>query len=196
MSVPELNDLRIIAGSFIIFLVLFTLLTAGLAHCDEASLKSSQVLLSLYIKSKNRFLPDDIRDFIAEQIVIQSDIAGISYEVIAAIACVESHYDPAAVGPCGEIGLMQIYTLECAGYKINKDNLFFIEYNVMCGICILREKLKECNGNLIKAIERYNGSGPGAEEFREKVCLTIVDIFRFRIAQNSKPVEALPGKDS
>ena len=189
---PTLSDLRIIAGSFIIFLVLFTLLTAGLAHCDEASLKSSQALLSLYIKSKNRFLPSDIREAIAYQLVIQSDAVGIPYEIIAAIACVESHYDPAAIGPCGEIGLMQIYTMKCRGMNFDKEGLFFIDYNIMCGICIFVEKLVQSDGNLLKAIEKYNGSGPGAEAFRERVCLTIVDILRFRIAQNQKTT-VVPG---
>ena len=187
---PTLDDLRLAAAAFIICLVLLFVLTAGIAHCDEGTLKSSQALLSLYIKSKNRFLPSDIREVIAHQIVVQSNAVGIPYEIIAAIACVDSHFDPAAVGPCGEIGVMQIYTMQCRGLKFDKSLLFFIDYNIMCGICIFMDKLVQCDGNLIKAIERYNGSGPSAEAYRDKVCLTILDIFRFRIAQNYKPIEA------
>jgi len=171
-----LDDLRVIAGMFIIFLVLFTVLTAGLAHCDEATLKGQQALLSLYIKSKNRSLPTDIRTLISHEIVLQSDLAGVPYEIIAAIICVDSWFDPAAIGPCGEIGLMQIYTMECAGVKFDRDRLFYIDYNITAGICIFLEKLKQCNGNLVKAIERYNGSGPGAELYCNKVCRVILDI--------------------
>lgn len=180
-----LDDLRVIAAMFILFLVLFTALTAGLAHCMEATLDGQQALLTLYIKSKNRALPQDITAEIARQIVVQSSIAGVPYEIIAAIICVDSWFDPAAIGPCGEIGLMQIYTMECAGVKFDRDRLFYIDYNITAGICIFLEKLKQCNGNLVKAIERYNGSGPGAELYCNKVCRVILDIFRFRIAMNN-----------
>jgi len=190
-AMMTLDDLRRLTIMAIAALALLLTIAVGLAHCDEATLKSQQALLSLYIKSKNKSLPTDIRTLISQEIVLQSDLAGVPYEIIAAIICVDSWFDPAAIGPCGEIGLMQIYTMECAGVKFDKDRLFYIDYNITAGICIFLDKLKRCNGNLVKAIERYNGSGPGAELYCNKVCRVILDIFRFRIENGrSKPKPA------
>lgn len=167
---------------FIASLVVYILVCAVLAHCFEPSKQTDQETLSLYIKKCNPHLDRPTRRLIAEEIVCQSHNAGVPWEVIAAIAKVESYYDPLAIGPLGEIGIMQVYTMECSGLKLDPTLLPDIGYNITAGICIFLEKLRVVDGDFQKAIMLYNGTGPKAVEFRERVYAVIFDIFRFRVA--------------
>lgn len=187
----NLDDLRIATCVVVMIFILLVAMASGMAHCMDASPQTNCEVVSLYIKYKNPRLPKKVREYIAYEIIHQSINAGISYETITAIMCIESCYDPSAVGPMGELGLMQIYTMECIGggiekIKIEKALLFDIEYNIAAGICILLDKLKAANGDVILAIRKYNGSGPAANQFRDKVCKVILDMLRFRVANKDK----------
>lgn len=188
-----LDDLRIAAAATVVVFVLLIAMSAGLAHCTDVSTNTKVELISMYVKHKNPKLPQDMCDYIAFEIVHQAYLAGIPYEIVAAIMCVESNYNPGAIGPMGEIGLMQIYTMECNGVALEKTLLYVIEYNIAAGICILLDKLEMADGDIIDAIRRYNGSGPGAEKFKNKVCRVILDIFRFRVANREAISTAVAG---
>jgi hypothetical protein len=162
--------------------VLLLLTLCGTAHCLGPSQQTSQVVLSLYIKQCNPWLSVQTRTLIASEIITQCNAVNIPYEIIAAIVKIESYYDPNAVGPMGEIGLMQVYTMCCSGVDFNKPSLYDISYNITAGICIFCDKLRIAKGDMFKAIELYNGRGPKARKFRDRVIATILDIFRFRVA--------------
>lgn len=175
--------------SLLVLAVMFMLLMAlcaVTAHCMDPSQQTIQETLSIYIKHCNPRLDPSTRRHIAAEIICQCHNAEVPWEVIAAIMKVESYYDPTAIGPMGEIGLMQIYTTKCAGVEFNKALLFDIGYNITAGICIFLSKLVMAEGDYRGAIMLYNGQGPSAEKFRKRVYGVIFDIFRFRVAISKK----------
>lgn len=143
-------------------------------------------IIALYIKTKNPGMLQVLRESIAHEILIQCRLHGVPWEIITAIISVESRFNPNAVGALGEIGLMQIYTKECDGRRINPKRLYNITYNISCGICMLKEKLRIANNNLLLAIERYNGTGPGAREYREKVRTEIFELLELQIKSSTQ----------
>lgn len=181
-SNDPLKDLVRMTVVALVCILLTVFLLSSVAHCTDQSQQTSQELLCMYIKHCNHKLDQDTIDTIAYEVVSQSRDTGIPYEIIAAIMKTESYYDPAAVGPKGEIGLMQIYTMQCGDIEIHKELLFDIEYNITAGICIFLDKLIVSDGDLVEAIRRYNGSGLAAEKFARRVCKVVIDILRFRVA--------------
>lgn len=183
----NLDDLRMLVALMIIMFVMFIAMSAGLAHCQGTTLTNDRQLVVMYIKHKNPTLQKETREHIANEIVTQAKVSGIPYQIITAIMCVESCYVSTAVGSEGAIGLMQIYTMVCNGEKLNKELLYSVKYNIAAGICLLLEKLSTANGDIVEAIKRYNGSGPKAEKYRDKVCSLVVDIYNLGVA--NKPTE-------
>lgn len=139
-------------------------------------------IITEYIQDKNPAQDELTSEVIATEIVIQCEFTDTPWEIITAIMCVESRYNPYAVGPMKERGLMQIYTLECGGEKIDYARLFEIAYNIMCGICLYKEKVYIASGNIEKAIELYNGSGPKARMFAKRVKSVLVEIAQYERA--------------
>jgi soluble lytic murein transglycosylase-like protein len=84
--------------------------------------------------------------------------AELEPELILAIIDVESHYDRFAISSAGAQGLMQImpFWLDEIGHP--DDNLFVISTNIRLGCAILKYYLNMENGNLGRALARYNGS--------------------------------------
>lgn len=69
----------------------------------------------------------------------------------------ESFFNPAAIGPLGEYGLMQIYSPAWPQFNIARG--FDIEYNLDFGIQIFAGCLKQANGDIREALRLYNGRG-------------------------------------
>ena len=84
--------------------------------------------------------------------------AALEPELVLAVIHVESNYDRFAISSAGARGLMQImpFWLEEIGHP--EDNLFHIKTNIRFGCTILSYYLKRENGNLYRALARYNGS--------------------------------------
>jgi soluble lytic murein transglycosylase-like protein len=84
--------------------------------------------------------------------------AGLEPELILAVIQVESNYDRFAISSAGARGLMQImpFWLQEIGHP--EDNLFDINTNVRFGCTILSYYLEREDGNLYRALARYNGS--------------------------------------
>jgi hypothetical protein len=180
----KLSDIRTATYVFLTIIVTMFIITSGIAHCTSP--ETDQQIVSLYIKHHNTQISPESRIRISRHIVYTAETTGIPYEIITAIMRAESCYDPNAVGPMGEIGLMQVYDTKCAGFVFKPGRLFEIEYNITAGVCILLEKLVLSKGNILEAVRRYNGSGPGARAFQAKVCGYILDIMRFRVASNKE----------
>lgn len=85
---------------------------------------------------------------------------GLDPELVLAVIQVESNFDRFAISEAGALGLMQImpFWLQEIGHP--EDNLFHIRTNLRLGCTILRYYLDAEQGNLVRALARYNGS-PG-----------------------------------
>lgn len=84
--------------------------------------------------------------------------AGLQPELVLAIINVESNYDRFAISSAGARGLMQImpFWLDEIGHP--QDNLFHITTNIRFGCTILSYYLERENGDMYRALARYNGS--------------------------------------
>lgn len=87
-------------------------------------------------------------------------------DVIFKIIQIESSYDPKAKGGAS-IGLMQVIPYWHRD-KIQGRNLFNVDTNVEVGVRIFKEALEKSNGNIRKALWRYNASVK-KKQYAEKV---------------------------
>lgn len=83
---------------------------------------------------------------------------GLSPEVVLAVIQVESGFDRFAISPVGAQGLMQVMPFWKKEIGRPEDNLTKVETNLVYGTTILAHYLEKEDGNLAKALARYNGS--------------------------------------
>ncbi len=83
---------------------------------------------------------------------------GLPPELILAVIDVESNFDPYAISVAGALGLMQIMPFWKDEIGRPGDNLNNIETNLRYGCTILRFYYDKENGDLRRALGRYNGS--------------------------------------
>jgi soluble lytic murein transglycosylase-like protein len=84
--------------------------------------------------------------------------AALEPELILAVINVESNFDRFAISSAGAQGLMQIMPFWLDEIGQPDDNLMDIRTNIRFGCTILRHYLKREQGNLYRALARYNGS--------------------------------------
>ena len=84
--------------------------------------------------------------------------AALEPELILAVVDVESNFDRFAISRVGARGLMQIMPFWLEEIGRPDDNLFHIRTNLRFGCTILRYYLDAEDGNLTRALARYNGS--------------------------------------
>jgi soluble lytic murein transglycosylase-like protein len=89
-------------------------------------------------------------------------------ELILAVIEVESNFDRYAVSVAGAIGLMQIMPFWLDEIGRPDDNLLHIDTNLRYGCTILRFYYDKENGDLRRALGRYNGS-LGKRKYPNKV---------------------------
>ena len=89
-------------------------------------------------------------------------------ELILAVIETESNFDRYAISVAGAIGLMQIMPFWLNEIGRPNDNLLHIETNLRYGCTILRFYLDKENGDLRRALGRYNGS-LGRRKYPNKV---------------------------
>ena len=89
-------------------------------------------------------------------------------ELILAVIETESNFDRYAISVAGAIGLMQIMPFWLNEIGRPNDNLLHIETNLRYGCTILRFYLDKENGDLRRALGRYNGS-LGVRKYPNKV---------------------------
>ena len=106
---------------------------------------------------------------LAEMTARSSAKTGLPANVIAALIAVESTCDPLAVSKSGAVGLTQVMP-KIWGSKYNnfrEKNLLKAEDSMEVGGEILAENIKQFGTRA--GIRRYNGAGPDAELYAEKV---------------------------
>ncbi len=89
-------------------------------------------------------------------------------ELILAVIEVESNFDRYAVSVAGALGLMQIMPFWLDEIGRPDDNLLHADTNLRYGCTILRFYLDKENGDLRRALGRYNGS-LGKRKYPNKV---------------------------
>jgi soluble lytic murein transglycosylase-like protein len=94
--------------------------------------------------------------------------AELAPELVLAIIEVESNFDRYAVSVAGAIGLMQIMPFWLNEIGRPDDNLLHLDTNLRYGCTILKFYLDKENGDLRRALGRYNGS-LGKRKYPNKV---------------------------
>ena len=94
--------------------------------------------------------------------------AGLEPELVLAVIDVESNFDRYAVSVAGALGLMQIMPFWLDEIGRPGDNLLHVDTNLRYGCTILKYYLDKENGDLRRALGRYNGS-LGKRKYPNKV---------------------------
>lgn len=116
-----------------------------------------------------RFVPDpDERLRILRLVHQESHSFKLKPELVLAIMQVESRFDRYAISSVGAQGLMQVMPFWRDEIGQSNDNLTDIATNIRYGCAILSAYLKREDGNLMRALARYNGSS-GKTWYPEKV---------------------------
>ena len=94
--------------------------------------------------------------------------ADLAPELILAVIETESNFDHYAISVAGAIGLMQIMPFWLDEIGRPDDNLLHVDTNLRYGCTILKFYLDKENGDLRRALGRYNGS-LGQRKYPNKV---------------------------
>ena len=105
---------------------------------------------------------------ILERVHLEATRAELPPELVLAVIDVESNFDRFAVSVAGARGLMQIMPFWLDEIGRPDDNLMRIETNLRFGCTILKYYMNIENGDLQRALGRYNGS-LGSKKYPNKV---------------------------
>ncbi len=94
--------------------------------------------------------------------------AGLRPELVLALIHAESHFDRFAISSVGAQGMMQVMPFWKAELGRPQDNLTDNATNLRYGCTILSFYLRKENGDLARALARYNGS-LGQQRYPAKV---------------------------
>jgi len=84
----------------------------------------------------------------------------VPYNLLKAVALVESSNNPNAISPKGAIGLMQIMPFNAARCRMTVKDLYKPHKNALCGAQILKEELDHFK-NEDNALRAYNAGRRG-----------------------------------
>ena len=116
-----------------------------------------------------RQVPDpDERMRILTRVHYEASIAELEPELVLAVIEVESNFDSYAVSVAGALGLMQVMPFWKEEIGRPDDNLIRVDTNLRYGCTILKYYLDKENGDLRRALGRYNGS-LGQRKYPNKV---------------------------
>ncbi|MDJ0701230.1 MAG: lytic transglycosylase domain-containing protein [Woeseiaceae bacterium] len=99
---------------------------------------------------------------------IEATRADLPPELVLAVIEVESNFDRYAISVAGALGLMQVMPFWLNEIGRPDDNLLHIDTNLRYGCTILKYYLDKENGDLRRALGRYNGS-LGKRKYPNKV---------------------------
>ncbi len=99
---------------------------------------------------------------------LEAKRAAIAPELVLAVIETESNFDHYAISVAGAIGLMQIMPFWLDEIGRPDDNLLHIHTNLRYGCTILKFYLDKEDGDLRRALGRYNGS-LGRRKYPNKV---------------------------
>jgi len=105
---------------------------------------------------------------ILKRVHFEATRVDVAPELVLAVIDVESNFDRYAISVAGARGLMQIMPFWLDEIGRPKDNLIHIDTNLRFGCTILKYYLDMENGDLKRALGRYNGS-LGGRKYPNKV---------------------------
>jgi hypothetical protein len=111
-------------------------------------------------------LSEDLQDYIRSL----SEEYEVPMELILAIIEVESSFNPNAVSGTDDYGYMQINSVnfDSLSEELGITNFFDPQQNILCGIYIISQHLKATDGDITKALMRYNNGPTGAKRLWEQ----------------------------
>ena len=111
-------------------------------------------------------LPAETRAFILAEAERRGVPAALAWAVIEQ----ESGFDPAAISPTGDYGLMQINRRNHAWLRqeLGVEDFLDPEQNAAAGLYLLGQHLKACDGDIHRALMRYNLGPTGAKRLWDK----------------------------
>jgi soluble lytic murein transglycosylase-like protein len=115
-------------------------------------------LTDMAIRLDNRVEDPDERVDILRHVHLEAHRADLPPELVLAVIDTESAFDRFAISVAGARGLMQVMPFWLEELEVPDANLFDIQTNLRMGCTILRYYLDWENGDLTRALARYNGS--------------------------------------
>ena len=123
--------------------------------------KSERVLVGLMAHNKalaERLRHDQLRHELLRTIYYEAKRSGLDPDLVLAVIRVESKFRKYAISSAGARGYMQIMVFWADIVGEQSSDLFNVKTNLRLGCAILRSYLDKENGNVHRALARYNGS--------------------------------------
>lgn len=95
---------------------------------------------------------------IALALVRESEAVGVDPRLLTSVLLVENPWlDPSALSPVGAVGLMQVMPFHAGGWGCSGSDLTDLDANICHGAKVFENALRLADGNLDRALLRYNG---------------------------------------
>jgi soluble lytic murein transglycosylase-like protein len=153
--------------------------TLARAVNDRASVDTKDLDTRAWVRAMTRRVlarfPDEdaAREFLA-LVRYEAMRAGLDPHLVLAVIDVESKFRKYAVSSAGARGLMQVMPFWVRELGESSHNLFHERTNLRYGCTILRHYLDRENGNMARALARYNGS-LGQSDYPNRVLKALRD---------------------
>lgn len=115
-------------------------------------------LKAMSVRLKRRMPDDDLREDFLRTVHYEATRAGLDPQMVLGLIQVESSFNKYAVSPVGARGYMQVMPFWVKTIGSPEHNLFHLRLNLRYGCTILRHYIDIENGDLYRALGRYNGS--------------------------------------
>ncbi|MBV1775232.1 lytic transglycosylase domain-containing protein [Burkholderiaceae bacterium DAT-1] len=140
-----------------------------------------QVWLAEMSRRLEKKVPDAfMREKLLTAIQYEATRAGLDPQMVLGLIYVESGFRKYAISSAGARGLMQVMPFWVRQIGANEHNLFDMYTNLRFGCTILRHYLDIENGDLYRALGRYNGS-LGKPEYPNMVLSAWKGMFDWRV---------------
>ena len=133
-------------------------IAAGAADSFDDRFDAEVWLTDMSRRLERQVRDPDERMRILTRVHYEAGRVGLEPELVLAVIEVESNFDRYAVSVAGALGLMQVMPFWRGEIGRPDDNLIQLETNLRYGCTILKFYLDKENGDLRRALGRYNGS--------------------------------------
>ena len=140
-----------------------TALQSGAIDATESQWlnKSERVIVGLMAHNKalsERLHNDRLRHNLLQTIYYEAKRTGLEPDLVLAVIRGESNFRKYAISSAGARGFMQVMPFWANIVGETSSDLFNLRTNLRLGCAILRSYLDKENGNVHRALARYNGS--------------------------------------
>jgi soluble lytic murein transglycosylase-like protein len=120
--------------------------------------QASQWLNDMSTRLKKWISDDFLRNRYLTIIQYEATRAGLDPQIVLSVITVEGKFNKYAIGSSGERGMMQVMPFWVEQIGTKDQDLFDVQTNIRYGCTILRYYLQLENGDLTRALARYNGA--------------------------------------